>query len=175
MRRPPRRAACSGAGVGTAEGAASRSDGRQRRRVRGRRRAALGDLRRAVGGQPFNRAFEQCPTRGASSYRERARQRDPEERGTTIESSARAVPRPDVAEKIRGTYEYVQHVRVPGMLHGRVVWPRGQGAHVFSNPTVVAIDEASVEEFPASRSCDGATSSAWWRRGSGMRFVRRDN
>ena len=44
------------------------------------------------------------------------------------------VPRPDIAEKIRGTYQYVHHVRLPGMLHGRVVWPRGQGAHGISNP-----------------------------------------
>jgi CO/xanthine dehydrogenase Mo-binding subunit len=58
------------------------------------------------------------------------------------------VPRPDIAEKIKGTYEYVQHVRVPGMLHGRVVWPRGQGAHAISNPTVVSIDEASIKGIP---------------------------
>ena len=58
------------------------------------------------------------------------------------------VPRPDIAEKIKGTYEYVQHVRVPGMLHGRIIWPRGQGAHAISNPTVVAIDEASIKGIP---------------------------
>ena len=58
------------------------------------------------------------------------------------------VPRPDIAEKIKGTYEYVQHVRLPGMLHGRVVWPRGQGAHAISNPTVAAIDEASIKGIP---------------------------
>ena len=34
------------------------------------------------------------------------------------------------------------------MLHGRVVWPRGQGAHGISNPTVVSIDEASIKDIP---------------------------
>ncbi len=34
------------------------------------------------------------------------------------------------------------------MLHGRVVWPRGQGAHGVSNPTVASIDEASIEDIP---------------------------
>ena len=58
------------------------------------------------------------------------------------------MPRPDIAEKVRGTYRYVQHVRLPGMLHGRVVWPRGQGAHGISNPTVVGIDEASIKDIP---------------------------
>jgi CO/xanthine dehydrogenase Mo-binding subunit len=58
------------------------------------------------------------------------------------------VPRPDIAEKIRGTYAYAHHVRLPGMLHGRVVWPRGQGAHGISNPTVVSIDESSIAGIP---------------------------
>ena len=58
------------------------------------------------------------------------------------------VPRPDIAEKIAGTYQYVHHIRLPGMLHGRVVWPRGQGAHGISNPTVVSIDESSIADIP---------------------------
>jgi CO/xanthine dehydrogenase Mo-binding subunit len=58
------------------------------------------------------------------------------------------VPRPDIAEKVRGTYQYIQHVRVPGMLHGRVVMPRGQGAEGLSIPTVVSIDESSIKDIP---------------------------
>jgi CO/xanthine dehydrogenase Mo-binding subunit len=58
------------------------------------------------------------------------------------------VPRPDIAEKIKGTYQFIQHVRVPGMLHGRVVWPRGQGAHGISNPTIASIDEMSIQDIP---------------------------
>src|SRR5437762_5897171 len=36
-----------------------------------------------------------------------------------------SVPRVDMAPKILGTYRYVTDVRVPGMLHGRVVRPAG--------------------------------------------------
>ena len=37
------------------------------------------------------------------------------------------VPRRDVPPKAAGKYVYLQHIKVPGMLHGRVVRPRGQG------------------------------------------------
>src|SRR3954451_23075828 len=36
------------------------------------------------------------------------------------------VPRVDVPDKISGRYTYVHNVKIPGMLHGRVVRPRGQ-------------------------------------------------
>ena len=38
------------------------------------------------------------------------------------------VPRVDLPDKMSGKYELVHHLRVPGMLHGRVVLPRGQRA-----------------------------------------------
>lgn len=41
-----------------------------------------------------------------------------------------------------GTFEFVQNVRVPGMLHGRVVRPPAMGAELL------AIDEASVSAIP---------------------------
>ena len=40
-------------------------------------------------------------------------------------AASRATTSPD---KVSGKYVYMQHVRVPGMLHGRVVRPRGQRA-----------------------------------------------
>ena len=58
------------------------------------------------------------------------------------------VPRPDITQKVRGTYQYIQHVRLPGMLHGRVVMPPGQGADGLSIPTVVSIDESSIKDIP---------------------------
>lgn len=61
------------------------------------------------------------------------------------------VPRPDMLDKVRGTYEYMQHVRVPGMLHGRVVWPQGQVAGAVSPPKVVGIDESSIKDIPGVR------------------------
>src|SRR5262245_26917298 len=40
-----------------------------------------------------------------------------------------SIPRNDIPQKVSGGYVYMQHVRLPGMLHGRVVRPRGQTAY----------------------------------------------
>ena len=58
------------------------------------------------------------------------------------------VPRNDIPDKVSGRHVYMQHVRIPGMLHGRVVRPRGQTAHAVT-PTVMAIDERSIQGIPA--------------------------
>ena len=42
-------------------------------------------------------------------------------------------PRIDIPAKVNGTYTYVHNIRVPGMLHGRVVRPRGQGGVTSTN------------------------------------------
>jgi nicotinate dehydrogenase subunit B len=52
------------------------------------------------------------------------------------------VPRIELPAKVFGTHEYVHNVRVPGMLHGRVVRPAAIGANVES------IDEAAVRALP---------------------------
>ena len=52
------------------------------------------------------------------------------------------VPRVDMTEMATGTFEFVHNVRVPGMLHGRVVRPASVGAAVAS------VDEASVRGMP---------------------------
>src|SRR5215831_7618194 len=41
-----------------------------------------------------------------------------------------SVPRVDIPSKAKGTFQYVHKVRVPGMLHGRVIRPPALGAHV---------------------------------------------
>ena len=41
-----------------------------------------------------------------------------------------------------GQFEFVHNVRVPGMLHGRVVRPPDVGA------TVAGVDESSVQHIP---------------------------
>lgn len=56
--------------------------------------------------------------------------------------------RNDMPAKVNGRYEYMQHVRVPGMLHGRVIRPAGQPAHGVT-PKVSSIDEASIRGIPA--------------------------
>ena len=39
------------------------------------------------------------------------------------------IPRNDIPDKVSGKYVFMQHVRVPGMLHGRIVRPRGQASY----------------------------------------------
>jgi CO/xanthine dehydrogenase Mo-binding subunit len=52
------------------------------------------------------------------------------------------VPRLDIPALATGQFEFVHNVRVPGMLHGRVVRPLEVGA------TLVRIDESSVNTMP---------------------------
>jgi nicotinate dehydrogenase subunit B len=53
-----------------------------------------------------------------------------------------SVPRVDMREMVTGQFEFVHNIRVPGMLHGRVVRPASPGA------TVSAVDESSVRGLP---------------------------
>ncbi len=61
-----------------------------------------------------------------------------------------AVPRIDIPAKATGEFTYVHDVRVPGMLHGRVVRPpyAGLDAGAFVGNSLVAVDEASVADVP---------------------------
>ena len=45
---------------------------------------------------------------------------------------------------------YIQNVRVPGMLHGRIVRPRGQAVFGSGVP-IVSVDEKSVAKIPGAR------------------------
>jgi nicotinate dehydrogenase subunit B len=54
----------------------------------------------------------------------------------------RPVPRPDIPGKVTGGQAYVQDVRLPGMLHGRVVRPPRYGAALDS------LDEATARAIP---------------------------
>jgi len=55
----------------------------------------------------------------------------------------------DIPPKVTGKYTYVQNVRVPGMLHGRIVRPRGQGAYGDgTNPKVLSVDAGSISHIP---------------------------
>ena len=62
------------------------------------------------------------------------------------------VPRYDIPPIVTGTTTYVQNVRVPGMLHGRIVRPRGQGAYGDgTNPVPVSIDASSIAHLPGAQ------------------------
>ena len=52
------------------------------------------------------------------------------------------VPSLDMSSLATGRFEFVHNVRVPGMLHGRVVRPPAIGS------TVISVDEASVRDLP---------------------------
>src|SRR5688500_10118956 len=53
-----------------------------------------------------------------------------------------SVKRLDMPEMVTGRFEYVHNVRVPGMVHGRVVRPPTVGA------ILVSVDESSVSSMP---------------------------
>ena len=88
------------------------------------KRVTYGDL---VGGRQFNLTLSNA-----------ARRKDARE-WTVLGTS---VPRLDLPAVVTARFEFVHHVRVPGMLHGRVVRPPSVGA------TLVSVDESSVRGLP---------------------------
>jgi nicotinate dehydrogenase subunit B len=62
----------------------------------------------------------------------------------------RSVPRVDLPAKATGELVYVHDMRVPGMLHGRVVRPpyAGVDAGDFVGTSLIAVDETSVRDIP---------------------------
>ena len=60
-----------------------------------------------------------------------------------------SVPRTDLPAKATGELVYVHDVRLPGMLHGRVVRPpyAGVDAGPFVGTSLIAVDEASVGDI----------------------------
>jgi nicotinate dehydrogenase subunit B len=61
-----------------------------------------------------------------------------------------SVPRVDLPAKATGELTYVHDVRVPGMLHGRVVRPpyAGVDAGPFVGTSLISVDESSVRNVP---------------------------
>jgi CO/xanthine dehydrogenase Mo-binding subunit len=60
------------------------------------------------------------------------------------------VPRVDIPDKVSGKYVYMQQVRVPDMLHGRVVRPPGQRAY-GDGAKPLNIDESSIAGIAGAR------------------------
>lgn len=60
------------------------------------------------------------------------------------------VPRVDIPAKATGQFVYVHDVRVPGMLHGRVVRPpyAGVDAGDVIGKSLIRVDEASIAHLP---------------------------
>jgi CO/xanthine dehydrogenase Mo-binding subunit len=83
-----------------------------------------GDL---LGGKKFNLALD------------RNAKRKPASEWTVL---GKPIQRPDIPALVTAQFEFVHNVRVPGMLHGRVVRPPAVGA------TVASVDESSVRDLP---------------------------
>jgi CO/xanthine dehydrogenase Mo-binding subunit len=56
------------------------------------------------------------------------------------------VPRIDIPDKVTGKFTYIHNVRVPGMLHGRIVWPRGQ-RNMGAGAPIVSVDAGSIKHI----------------------------
>ena len=63
----------------------------------------------------------------------------------------KSFPRIDIPAKALGTYTYIQNVRIPGMLHGRRVRPRGCGANTALNDRPVSVDASSISHIPGAQ------------------------
>jgi len=88
-----------------------------------------------VGGKPFHLPYTgKAPLKSFREYRVV---------GTRI-------ARRDIPDKAAGTYVHMQHVRVAGMLHGRVVRPQGQGAY-GNGAKVLSVDESSIADIQGAR------------------------
>jgi len=59
---------------------------------------------------------------------------------------ATPVPRVDIPDKVTGRYTYIHNLRLPAMLHGRVVRPRGQAAF-GDTVTVGGVDQGSIAKI----------------------------
>ncbi len=88
-----------------------------------------------VGDRPFALPFTgEAPLKSPSQYR----------------LVARSVARRDIPLKASGEYSFMQHQRMDGMLHGRIVRPRGQSAY-RDGAEVLAIDAGSIAGIAGAR------------------------
>jgi nicotinate dehydrogenase subunit B len=91
------------------------------------RAVAYGEL---IGDEPFNVAVDKsAPLKDPGSYK----------------IVGQSVKRPDLPDKFTGRHVYMQDVRVPGMLHARIVRPNAIGA------TPVSVEESSIAGIAGAR------------------------
>ena len=69
----------------------------------------------------------------------------------TVLKDPNPVTRIDIPDKVTGKYTYVHQVRVPGMMHARMVRPRGQGAYPYNSNVPVSIDPSSIAHVPGAQ------------------------
>src|SRR5262249_39903676 len=85
------------------------------------KRVTYGELAAAIAGE---RDLKVSGAGFALNVEGTAKPKDP----STYTVVGTSVPRVDMTPKILGVYQYITDVRVPGMLHGRVIRPAGVGA-----------------------------------------------
>ena len=56
-----------------------------------------------------------------------------------------SIPRPDIPAKVAGTYEYVHNVRVPDMLHGRIIRPPSMGS------ILLVVSDTPIRDIPGAQ------------------------
>jgi len=92
----------------------------------------------------------------------------------------KSVLRVDIPAKAKGAFQYVQNVRVPGMLHGKVVRPPTLGAHLLNyhsgavnglpgNPQLVVVNDfvgvVADTEWHAQNAAATAAAALMWSAG----------
>jgi nicotinate dehydrogenase subunit B len=93
-----------------------------------------------IGGRHFDVQLEwNHETGNELLVKGKAKPKSPSEYKTVGKAGTR---RRDVPHKVLGTLDYMVDVKVPGMLHGRVIRPAVAGA------VPVAVDESSVKDIP---------------------------
>jgi nicotinate dehydrogenase subunit B len=63
----------------------------------------------------------------------------------------KSFPRIDIPAKVNGTYTYVHNVRIPGMVHARIVRPRGAGANTAQNHFPLSVDPKSISHIAGAQ------------------------
>jgi nicotinate dehydrogenase subunit B len=103
------------------------------------RRVSYGEL---IGGRHFGAPLEW--NRQVGNFMDVKAQAEPKS-PTQYRLVGQSVPRRDVAGKVFGTADYVTDVRVPGMLHARMIRP------VYAGSTLARVRSESVRHIPGVR------------------------
>ena len=97
-----------------------------------RRAVTYGEL---IGGETFDIAMTgKAPLKATSAY----------------QLVGKPGMRIDLKDKVSARHTYIQHLRIPGMVHGRIVRPRGQGSY-GSGAKVVRVDDQALAQIPGAR------------------------
>ncbi len=95
-----------------------------------------------IGGQFFNVHLDWNGKYGNPLYAPgKAQPKDPKDH-TIV---GQPVPRDDIAPKVFAQTDFVTDVKVPGMMHGRVIRPEIAGA------IPVSVDESSIKDIPSAK------------------------